>query len=258
MATKAHKLLTGTDLHESKGVATALAGQVYVTDGAGSGTWTTINTGIQFSTGDVKFTFKTTPDAGWLIPVDGQTIGSTSSGATYADTALYSALYQLIWNGVTNTYAPVAGGRGGSAAADFAANKKMTFPPWMGRAIGAAGAGTGLTSRALGLSTGVESEALTLAQLPTGITSTVAAGATVSTATANWVAGNANDSTAINVGQGGANNGYSVSVGGSPTVAKQAATGTVTSTTTATSNNTSGSVHSLMQPTVFLNLMIKY
>lgn len=36
-----HSALTGSDLHEPKGVATATAGQVYVADGAASGTWTT-------------------------------------------------------------------------------------------------------------------------------------------------------------------------------------------------------------------------
>lgn len=35
-----HKDLTGSDLHEPKGVSTASAGQVYVADGAGSGAWT--------------------------------------------------------------------------------------------------------------------------------------------------------------------------------------------------------------------------
>lgn len=34
-----HKDLTGADLHEPKGVDTAAAGQVYVADGLGSGTW---------------------------------------------------------------------------------------------------------------------------------------------------------------------------------------------------------------------------
>jgi hypothetical protein len=35
-----HKDLTGTDLHEPKGVATASSGQVYVANGSGSGAWT--------------------------------------------------------------------------------------------------------------------------------------------------------------------------------------------------------------------------
>lgn len=34
-----HSTLTGADLHEPKGVETASAGTVYVSDGAGSGTW---------------------------------------------------------------------------------------------------------------------------------------------------------------------------------------------------------------------------
>lgn len=34
-----HNLLTGSDLHEPKGVAAAASGEVYVADGAGSGAW---------------------------------------------------------------------------------------------------------------------------------------------------------------------------------------------------------------------------
>ena len=34
-----HKLLTGADLHEPKGAASAASGNVYVADGAGSGAW---------------------------------------------------------------------------------------------------------------------------------------------------------------------------------------------------------------------------
>jgi len=37
-----HKDLTGTDLHEPKGAASASAGTVYVADGAGSGAWTAL------------------------------------------------------------------------------------------------------------------------------------------------------------------------------------------------------------------------
>jgi hypothetical protein len=39
-----HSSLTGADLHEPKGVASAAANQVYVSDGAGSGAWTSANT----------------------------------------------------------------------------------------------------------------------------------------------------------------------------------------------------------------------
>jgi hypothetical protein len=39
----AHASLTGADLHEPKGVASATSGQVYVANGAGSGVWTTLS-----------------------------------------------------------------------------------------------------------------------------------------------------------------------------------------------------------------------
>jgi len=42
--TVAHSALTGSDLHEPKGVSTATAGKTYVSDGAGSGTWTLLPT----------------------------------------------------------------------------------------------------------------------------------------------------------------------------------------------------------------------
>jgi len=37
-----HSALTGADLHEPKGIATATSGQEYVADGAASGAWTTV------------------------------------------------------------------------------------------------------------------------------------------------------------------------------------------------------------------------
>jgi len=40
-----HRLLTGASLHEPKGVETASAGQVYVSDGFGSGSWVSRNDG---------------------------------------------------------------------------------------------------------------------------------------------------------------------------------------------------------------------
>jgi hypothetical protein len=42
MANVEHSTLTGSDLHESKGVATAANNRVYVSNGAGSGSWTTV------------------------------------------------------------------------------------------------------------------------------------------------------------------------------------------------------------------------
>lgn len=42
--TVAHASLTGANLHEPKGVATAAINTIYIADGAGSGTWTLYNT----------------------------------------------------------------------------------------------------------------------------------------------------------------------------------------------------------------------
>ncbi len=39
MANVAHSTLTGANLHEPKGVASATSGTIYVADGAGSGSW---------------------------------------------------------------------------------------------------------------------------------------------------------------------------------------------------------------------------
>ena len=42
MANVEHSVLTGSDLHEPKAIAAAAANRVYVSDGAGSGSWTTV------------------------------------------------------------------------------------------------------------------------------------------------------------------------------------------------------------------------
>ena len=53
MANSAHSTLTGSDLHEPKGYATASADTVYVADGAGSGTQQKIAAG-QINTSSIK------------------------------------------------------------------------------------------------------------------------------------------------------------------------------------------------------------
>ena len=47
-----HKNITGTDIHEPKGVAAASAGAAYQADGAGSGTWETMGYGCGGLTAD--------------------------------------------------------------------------------------------------------------------------------------------------------------------------------------------------------------
>lgn len=79
-------------------------------------------------TGKVSSFLRTSAPTGW-VPV-GRTIGSVSSGATYAS-ADTQALFNLLWADFTDTTAPIftsagsASTRGASAAADWAANKRM-------------------------------------------------------------------------------------------------------------------------------------
>lgn len=81
-------------------------------------------------TGSVQAFRRKTAPSGWVIE-NGGTIGSASSGATTRANDDTLALYTVLWNEFTNTELPiqtsagVASTRGGSAAADFAANKRM-------------------------------------------------------------------------------------------------------------------------------------
>jgi hypothetical protein len=68
------------------------------------------------------------------IALNGQTIGSASSGAGNAN-ALNEDVFIALWNALPNTVAPVVTGRGASAAADWAANKRLTLPNGQCRAL---------------------------------------------------------------------------------------------------------------------------
>lgn len=92
-----------------------------------------------FLTGDGKFTWRKTVDTGWVLANDG-TIGSASSGATNRANADTQSLYTLLWDDYVDALAPVIGGRGASAAADFAANKPLRLLRVAGRAIAGLGA----------------------------------------------------------------------------------------------------------------------
>lgn len=61
---------------------------------------------------------------GWA-KANGTTIGNASSGATQLASATASALFSWLWTNFSNTQCPVSGGRGASAAADFAASKTI-------------------------------------------------------------------------------------------------------------------------------------
>ena len=108
---------------------------------------------VGFTTGDVKLSLKTTADMGFVLMNDGS-IGDATSGATTRANADTSALFTLLWTNVIDQWAPVSSGRGGSAAADYAAHKTLTLSKALGRAL--AGVGTGTTTETI---TGVTASA---------------------------------------------------------------------------------------------------
>lgn len=71
---------------------------------------------------------------GWVAANDGS-IGSFSSGANSRANQDTWPLYNLLWTNVLNHWAPVSGGRGISAIADFSANKTLTLTGNLGRVI---------------------------------------------------------------------------------------------------------------------------
>jgi len=156
---------------------------------------------------------------GWIMMDDG-TIGDATSGATTRANADTQNLYEMIWNSVINTWAPVSGGRGLTATDDFNNHKPMALTKQLGRALCVSGSGAGLTPRVDGETLGEEKHQLSLAEM------------------ASHAHGSAADPTP-NPAAGG---------GGALSCAR-------TGTTTASVG--SDSPHNNMQPSAFWNVIIK-
>jgi microcystin-dependent protein len=216
--------------------------------------WTAIDVpATGFTTGDIKLTVKSSADSGWVLMNDGS-IGNASSSATARANADTSDLFTLLWTNVSNTWCPVqdASGtpvsRGASAASDFAANRRLVLPKTLGRALAIAGWGSGLTSRALGEVQGEETHLLTSSEMPahTHAPGTLAA------------SGGAHSHTLPTY----TSDGGTTVLGTAATYAVGAALSTNSASHThafsgATASTGGGSSHNNMQPTSFLNVMIK-
>jgi hypothetical protein len=99
---------------------------------------------------------RTSAPSGWL-PANGSTIGSAASGAFY-DSQNYDELFAVLWASWSNTLLPIqtstgAGStRGASAAADFAANKRLPLPDMRGYFVRGSGTNSdGTKSDAFGV-----------------------------------------------------------------------------------------------------------
>ncbi len=79
MTTISHASLTGSDLHEPKGAASAASGTVYVANGSGSGTWTTL-AALSDTVGKIEMFCTPRIPTGYL-----ECSGASVSRTTYAD-----------------------------------------------------------------------------------------------------------------------------------------------------------------------------
>lgn len=137
-------------------LARGSAGQYLGVTGGGVLEWQTLGLEQSWETGDYRITSRaSTALTGW-VKVDDGTIGNAASGATTRANADTVNLFTHLYTTFGNSICPVSGGRGANAAADFAANKTITLSAMLGRALVVAGAGSGLTSRALGDKVGAE------------------------------------------------------------------------------------------------------
>lgn len=189
----------------------------------GGANWLKIDLTSALTAGDAKLTLKTVADPGWVMADDG-TIGNASSGGTTRANADTVNLFTVLWNNVSNTFAAVSGGRGGTAAADFAANKNIALTKVLGRALIVAGAGSGLTARSLGQTLGEETHLMTLSELVSHNHGNPAAGAFLTA--------------------GGAGGSYP-------------ATGSSATPATATAMTGGSTPFNVMQPSTAWNLMVK-
>jgi hypothetical protein len=122
--------------------------------------------------GPVPYVGSTAP-AGWVL-ASGKTIGDASSGGTERANADTSALFTLLWNTYAQSELPIqtstgsASTRGASAAADYAAHKRMPLLDLRGRTVAGldniggttagriTSGGSGIVGTAVGASGGTE------------------------------------------------------------------------------------------------------
>lgn len=202
-----------------------------------------------------------------FVRANARTIGNALSGASERANADTQALWIFLYNADPNL--TVSGGRSGNALNDFNANKQLTLPDYRGRVIaglddmGNAAAGRltnnangfGVAGTTLGAEGGAEGLSLSLAQIPTGITSNGNNSITVSSGNAggNGVAlRNAPSNPVQNVGGGVA---YDL-FGNSPVLSNVISTNP-SQAIAVTSNNTGGGQHRTMQPTKLATIYLK-
>lgn len=126
-----------------------------------------------WSTGDIKLTMKTAPDVGWLM-CDDSTIGNVDSGANFANAAarnLFLLLYDAPFTDAiipifTSANATTTRAAQGTPANAWTNNVRLRLALMLGRSLGVAGTGAGLSARTPGQSVGAEIVGLDANTLP--------------------------------------------------------------------------------------------
>jgi hypothetical protein len=220
--------------------------------GGGGGGGTVDPTTI-LATGDIKVSYGTGVLSGF-VRANGRTIGSATSGATERANADTQSLFQYLWGADANL--AVSGGRGVSAAADWAANKTITLPDCRSRALAglddmgntAAGRITadyfGSSPTVLGAAGGFQGRTLVTANLPPYTPSGTIANGAIS------ISGNA---AANGGGSSTPGGGFAINAPGSATLsASQGA-----STFTGSAQGGASAPFATMQPTMLVTIYIK-
>lgn len=132
-------LITATIWNDSVDYSNNLG--AHKADGSTLDVWGATAKTIGPSTGDMKVSAVNSDQSNAWLRCDGRTIGNGSSGGTARANADMSGLFTVLWTNFANTELAIqdsSGGastRGASAAADFAANKRMPLPDLRGRVI---------------------------------------------------------------------------------------------------------------------------
>lgn len=219
---------------------------------------------LLFTTGMLQHYYGTSSPSGW-VRSNGRTIGSATSGATERANADCEDLFLLLW--AQDSTLSVSGGRGGTAAGDWAANKTIALPDLRGRAlVGLDAMGNTAASILAGIETlgetiGAETVTLTSAQIPAHLH---AAGTLLMpnhghAARYNSSAGSGSDGVGgIMLDLGGDSN-YAASTDASPsaTAGKAIAGSGTASVTGSTANTGDGGSHSNVQPSKGVTIIIK-
>lgn len=104
-----------------------------------------------FQTGDPLWRMRSGAISGW-VAMNGGTIGNAGSGGTLRANADASALFTYLFDNLSDTYAPVSGGRT-TASADFGSGKTIVVPTMAGYLAGCVDNASGSAANRIQVST---------------------------------------------------------------------------------------------------------